>query len=81
MLCVMEEDKARQAQKAAEQAAQQRKLQEECDCSCEALHAAQGRTEELLKAYGTGDAAALDELQRIGSCMGACQGAMMACAR
>jgi hypothetical protein len=81
MLCVMEEDKARKAQKAAEQAALEDKLQEECDCSCEALHAAQGRTEELLKAYGAGEAAALDELQRIGSCMGACQGAMMACAR
>jgi hypothetical protein len=81
MLCVMEEDKARKAQEAAEQAAHQGKLKEECDCSCEALHAAQGRTEELLKAYGAGEAAALDELQSLGSCMGACQGAMMACAR
>ena len=53
----------------------------DCACTCQALHAAQGRAEELLKAYGAGEAAALDELQHIVGGIGACQGAMMACAR
>jgi hypothetical protein len=81
MLCVMEDDRARKAQEAVEQAARERQLQNECDCSCEALNALQARTEELLNAYQAGNTAALSEVQQIGSCMGACQGALMACAR
>jgi len=79
MLCVMEEDEASEAQEAAEQAARERELQNDCDCSCEALKALQGRTEELLRTYQAGNAAALVEMQQIGNCMGVCQGAMMTC--
>jgi hypothetical protein len=81
LLCVMEDDRARKAQETAGQAARDRQSQNECDCSCESLSTLQGRTEELLKAYQAGNAAALDEVQQIGSCMGVCQGALMACVR
>jgi hypothetical protein len=81
MSCVMEEDRKKKAEEEAEKAARELEQAKECDCSCTALNELQGRTEELLKAMQAGSPTAMDEMQRLGSCMSVCQSAMMSCAQ
>jgi len=80
-MCVMEENRQKKAEEKAEKAARELEQAKECDCSCAALNALQGRTEDLLKAMQAGSPTAMDEMQRLGSCISVCQSEMMSCAQ
>jgi hypothetical protein len=79
--CIIKEDRAREALEAEAAAEAEKALKESgaCDCSCEGIKAMQGRTESTLQAMQSGSPTAMDELQRLGNCMSACQAELMSC--
>jgi hypothetical protein len=77
MVCEMEKnEKEKEARKASHPATPTG----ECDCSCAALKNLESQTTELLGRFQSGDQSAMQEMQKLGQCMSACQVELMACA-
>jgi hypothetical protein len=77
MVCEMEKnEKEKEARKASHSAIPTG----ECDCSCTALKNLESQTTELLGRFQSGDQSAMQEMQKLGQCMSACQVELMACA-